>query len=70
MEISQAEGGTRSGLLWEVERILNELDRERESGLVLKSHKNMLIWQMKDYQNKLSNVIYLMIKICYNTPIK
>lgn len=30
MEISQAEGGTRSGLLWEVERLLNELDRERE----------------------------------------
>lgn len=30
MAISQAEGGTRSGLLWEVERILNELDRERE----------------------------------------
>lgn len=30
MAISQAEGGTRSGLLWEVERLLNELDRERE----------------------------------------
>lgn len=26
MEISQADGGTRSGLLWEVERILDELD--------------------------------------------
>ena len=26
MAISQAEGGTRSGLLWEVERILNELN--------------------------------------------
>ena len=25
METSQAQGGTRSGLLWEVERILNEL---------------------------------------------
>ena len=25
METSQADGGTRSGLLWEVERILNEL---------------------------------------------
>lgn len=25
METSQASGGTRSGLLWEVERILNEL---------------------------------------------
>jgi len=30
MEISQANGGTRSGLLWEVERILDELNRERE----------------------------------------
>ena len=30
MAISQSEGGTRSGLLWEVERILNELNRERE----------------------------------------
>ena len=30
MSISQSEGGTRSGLLWEVERILNELSRERE----------------------------------------
>ena len=30
MSISQADGGTRSGLLWEVERILNELSRERE----------------------------------------
>ena len=30
METSQADGGTRSGLLWEVERILDELNRERE----------------------------------------
>lgn len=30
METSQADGGTRSGLLWECERILNELNRERE----------------------------------------
>ena len=30
METSQADGGTRSGLLWEVERILNELERERD----------------------------------------
>ena len=30
METSQANGGTRSGLLWEVERILDELNRERE----------------------------------------
>ena len=30
MSTSQAEGGTRSGLLWEVERILLELNRERE----------------------------------------
>lgn len=29
MSVSQSEGGTRSGLLWEVERILNELERER-----------------------------------------
>ena len=26
METSQAQGGTRSGLLWEVERILDELN--------------------------------------------
>ena len=30
MATSQADGGTRSGLLWEVERILEELNRERE----------------------------------------
>ena len=30
METSQADGGTRSGLLWECERILDELNRERE----------------------------------------
>lgn len=30
MAVSQSEGGTRSGLLWEVERILDELNRERE----------------------------------------
>ena len=30
MAVSQKDGGTRSGLLWEVERILNELSRERE----------------------------------------
>lgn len=30
METSQADGGTRSGLLWECERILNELNRERD----------------------------------------
>ena len=31
METSQKDGGTRSGLLWEVERILIERERERES---------------------------------------
>lgn len=31
MSVSQAEGGTRSGLLWEIERILDELERERGS---------------------------------------
>lgn len=30
METSQKDGGTRSGLLWEVERILDQLNRERE----------------------------------------
>lgn len=30
MSVSQKEGGTRSGLLWEVERILSEIERERE----------------------------------------
>lgn len=29
MSVSQSEGGTRSGLLWEVERILNELEKEK-----------------------------------------
>ena len=33
MSVSQADGGTRSGLLWEVERILTELSRERERAL-------------------------------------
>lgn len=28
MKVSQADGGTRSGLLWEVERILTELERD------------------------------------------
>lgn len=28
MSVSQAEGGTRSGLLWEIERILDELDSQ------------------------------------------
>lgn len=37
METSQKDGGTRSGLLWEVERILDELYRERESKAL--SHK-------------------------------
>ena len=30
MAVSQSEGGTRSGLLWEVERILDELNSNRE----------------------------------------
>ena len=30
METSQKDGGTRSGLLWEVERLLTERERERE----------------------------------------
>lgn len=30
METSQKDGGTRSGLLWEIERILIERERERE----------------------------------------
>lgn len=33
MSVSQKDGGTRSGLLWEVERILSELEREREYSL-------------------------------------
>ena len=35
MSVSQSEGGTRSGLLWEVERILLELERERELPSIL-----------------------------------
>lgn len=38
MEISQADGGTRSGLLWEVERILDELNRERERESIAVCH--------------------------------
>lgn len=30
MAVSQSEGGTRSGLLWEVERILDELNQQKE----------------------------------------
>lgn len=30
MSVSQTDGGTRSGLLWEVKRLLDELNRERE----------------------------------------
>lgn len=39
METSQANGGTRSGLLWEVERILDELNREREREIVALYHR-------------------------------
>ena len=38
METSQADGGTRSGLLWEVERILDELNRERERERDVSTH--------------------------------
>ena len=39
MATSQADGGTRSGLLWEVERILDELNREREREIVALYHR-------------------------------
>ena len=35
MAISQAEGGTRSGLLWEVERLLNELSSKELPQILL-----------------------------------
>lgn len=36
LKASQKEGGTRSGLLWEIERIINELtERERESCVLI-----------------------------------
>ena len=35
LEVSQKDGGTRSGLLWEVERILNELDYEHRPNVLL-----------------------------------
>ena len=35
LDISQADGGTRSGLLWEVERILTELDHEHRPMFLL-----------------------------------
>ena len=34
-DVSQADGGTRSGLLWEVERILTELDHEHRPQMLL-----------------------------------
>ena len=40
MSTSQADGGTRSGLLWEIERILDELNRERER------FRKFLSWRM------------------------
>lgn len=35
LEISQADGGTRSGLLWEVERIITELDYDHRPNMLL-----------------------------------
>jgi len=35
MAVSQKEGGTRSGLLWEVERIISELDRDHRPDILL-----------------------------------
>ena len=37
LSISQSQGGTRSGLLWEVERLLTERERERESRIAKSS---------------------------------
>ena len=46
METSQADGGTRSGLLWECERILNELNREREREMVAVTCHKCYSWKM------------------------
>ena len=46
LEKSQADGGTRSGLLWEIERILDELDnRERERERELSTLPDILLME-------------------------
>ena len=74
LEKSQADGGTRSGLLWEIERILNELnnrerERERESSTLpdillmenvppLLSSANGNIKQFQKWEQKLASLGY------------
>jgi len=48
METSQKEGGTRSGLLWEVERILGELDWSHRPQILLMENVPQ-IHSVKDY---------------------
>ena len=69
LEKSQAQGGTRSGLLWEVERILDELEREREISTLpdillmenvppLLSESNGNIKQFQKWEQKLASLGY------------
>lgn len=48
MAISQADGGTRSGLLWEVERILTELDYEHRPQILIMENV-VQVHSEKDY---------------------
>ena len=50
MDTSQADGGTRSGLLWEVERILCELDYEHRPNILVMENVPQ-IHSEKDYPN-------------------
>lgn len=70
LEKSQADGGTRSGLLWEIERILDELDnREREHSSLpdillmenvppLLSASNGNLKQFQKWEQKLASMGY------------
>lgn len=50
MDVSQSDGGTRSGLLWEVERILCELDYEHRPNVLIMENVPQ-IHSEKDYPN-------------------
>lgn len=50
MDVSQSDGGTRSGLLWEVERILTELDSTHRPDVLIMENVPQ-IHSEKDYSN-------------------
>ena len=61
LAVSQAEGGTRSGLLWEVERILNEL-KEKPDILLMENVKPLLsdanIYDFMKWRERLEKMGY------------